>query len=97
MEKWVGETNIKHWPGVTAKINSLSSGVGWRQINKNHIILEILIQLVKEIFGHNIKMIDWLIDWLTDWLIEVNIHKTQTSVYLRQVHFGLYPLNNNYW
>ena len=52
------ETNIKHWPGVTAKINSLSSGVGWRQMNKNHIILEILIQLVKEIFGHNIKMID---------------------------------------
>ena len=67
MEKWVGETNIKHWLGVTAKINSLSSGVGWRQINKNHIILEILIQLVKEIFGHNIKMIDWLIDWLIDW------------------------------
>ena len=59
MEKWVGETNIKHWPGVTAKINSLSSGVGWRQINKNHIILEILIQLVKEIFGYNRKMIDW--------------------------------------
>ena len=66
-------------------------------MNKNHIILEILIQLVKEIFGHNIKIIDWLIDWLTDWLIEVNIHKTQTSVYMRQVDFGLYPLNNNYW
>ena len=93
MEKWVGETNIKHWPGVTARINSLSSGVGWRQMNKNHIILEILIQLVKEIEFE----LNWLIDWLTDWLIEVNIHKTQTSVYMRQVHFGLYPLNNNYW
>ena len=85
MEKWVGETNIKHWPGVIARINSLSSGVGWRQMNKNHIILEILIQLVKEIFGHNIKIIDWLIDWLTDWLIDWSQH-SQDPDKLKCVH-----------